>query len=182
MSYAVKTLYPEFKCLTTFRKVMKRIESVNGKWWKLWKKLQNPYERNIAINQVKNGYFQRYSNRENMLYSEYLQKLIDAANEEYNRLYKEMRIGVENMVGYDAKYEEFAAKLGAKFPMFHKIGTNGRWRSHFDTNLPQKWLWGEQNKYDLVAKKWEFNEAMISRDYKAITLCDDVIGLVFEYL
>lgn len=183
MTYAVKTLYPEFKCLTTFRKVMKRIETAKGDWWKLMKPLRNPYIRKITINETKNGYWKRIDNRENIMYSEYLQKLIDDEREEYNRLYMEMRLNYANLLtDYDAEYEEFKAKLGAKFPMFHKIATNGKWRSYFDENLPQKWLWGEQNKYDMMAKKWEFQQAMISRDYKATTLCDDVIGLVFEYL
>jgi len=183
MTYAVKTLYPEFKCLTTFRKVMKRIETAKGDWWKLMKPLRNPYERNIEINKTKKGFWDRFDNRENMLYSEYLQKLIDDDREEGNRLYMEMRITHHNILSdYDENYEEFMGRLGAKFPMFYKIGANGKWRSWFDERLPQKWLWAEQNKVDMMAKKWEFQQAMISRDYKTTTLCDDVIGLVFEYL
>ena len=31
-------------------------------------------------------------------------------------------------------------------------------------------------------KKVEFYQSMISRDYKTVTLCDDVIGVIFEFL
>jgi hypothetical protein len=34
----------------------------------------------------------------------------------------------------------------------------------------------------LRQRKKAFYQAMLSRDYKTISLCDDVIGIVFEYL
>jgi hypothetical protein len=42
-------------------------------------------------------------------------------------------------------------------------------------------LW-KLKKMDEIEKRVAFYDAMISRDYKAVTLCDDVIGLIYEYL
>lgn len=70
-------------------------------------------------------------------------------------------------------FEDKSISFGDRMDMMRKFDR---------TYTIHKWLWGEQNKYDAMAKKWEFQQAMISRDYKAVTLCDDVIGLVFEYL
>jgi hypothetical protein len=176
---SIKTIYPEFKSLTTFRKVMKRIESAKGEDWKLRKNLKDiDYKRGMYAMREQTPMFQRHF--ENLMDEEELE--IDKMEEEYRD--EKIREGASEWLGSD-DWDIIHQRMSVKFPMFHKFIQSqygDRWVQYVDKNYPQKWLWNEQNKYEMMAKKWESNQAMISRDYKAVTLCDDVIGLINEYL
>jgi hypothetical protein len=168
MTYSVKSIYPEFKCLTIFRKVVARIEK-KGDIWKARKNLKSANED--------------WGCQYNKFFKEYHTKLWRESGDEYARLEKEIGITYdENGVG-EYPHNKVTKIMVVKYPMLYRYCPYYKnIVGYTDEKLPQKWLWGEQNKYEMMAKKWEFNEAMISRDYKAVTLGDDVIGLVFEYL
>jgi hypothetical protein len=185
---SVKTIYPEFKCLTTFRKVMKRIESAKGIGYYLICKLKiTDYERNGKL--CDRLYAMREQGRTTMFYRHFENLLnedeieLDKMEEEYTE--QKVREGGSMWLGSE-DWDNIRQKMSVKFPMFYKFihskYQGDIWIEYVDKKYPQKWLWNEQNKYEMMAKKWEFQQAMISRDYKAITLCDDVIGLINEYL
>ena len=206
MTYAVKTLYPEFKCLTAFRKVMKRIDAYNNKQSLVGdeKTMGNVYGVCHLINfyNDRNGAkFQIDRDRKSGLYV-YNLKRYHIANiyeeKSHNSCYQEYYTALKkkdeefisaqfnNYINYyteDAKGDRkrFTDACVKNCPEFYIKGENGEYK-WTNKGLKEKWFMNEANKYDMMAKKWEFNQAMISRDYKTITLCDDVIGVVFEYL
>ena len=172
MTYSVKSIYPEFKCLTDFRKVMARINNYNKKQTMLCEKkgLYNKNRYNICVF------------NEEYRYNSYFQNHYEKASEEKNKYYEEMIDKYRNYYTEDRDEEEEKVKeeMKTKFPMWYKFEKG---KTTFSSIIyKNNWLLNERNKYDTMAKKWEFQQAMISRDYKAVTLCDDVIGLVFEYL
>ena len=187
MTYSVKTLYPEFKCLTAFRKVMARIENYNKKQTMLWE--QKGLYKEYVDKYKEGGLYVYNTNRYNSCvyneeyrYNSYLQNHYEKASEEKNEYYQEMIDKYRNYHTEDGKGEDEKVKeeMKKKFPMWYKFEKG---RTTFSSLIYKKnWLLNERNKYEMMAKKWEFQQAMISRDYKAVTLCDDVIGLVFEYL
>lgn len=143
MTYSVKTIYPEFKCLTIFRKVMKglgkviREEWYDGravKWWSgsVFKK---------KVRYVK--YNGKDKKQKFFIWYGVLDKLDKSLDERFLKMKKDTR--------YMNRFETMNC--------YDEIG----------------------EKHTKILKN-EFYVAMISRDYKAVTLCDDVIGLVFEYL
>ena len=144
MIYAVKTLYPKFKCLTAFRKVMKGLERVIREEW---------YD----------GRCVKWSS------GSVFKKKVKYVP--YNGKQKKQKFFI--WFGGSAKLDN---SLDDRFFKMRKF--DNRYMNRFET----------MNCFDEIGEihtkmlKNEFYEAMISRDYKTTTLCDDVIGLVFEYL
>ena len=161
MTYSVKTIYPEFKCLTTFRNVMKRI----------------PTFRKTGVKKDP----RRIKDWWCCLYTNVIKMDIEWEAEGFNRMFQQFRYKVQ-----DKQWEKMGENWNDRdfirlFPENYRVNKYGEIIFAFE-RVKKRWLWEEQNKYDMMAKKWEFQQAMISRDYKAITLCDDVIGLINEYL
>jgi hypothetical protein len=204
MTYAVKTLYPEFKCLTAFRKVMKRIDAYNNKQRLVGdeKTMGNVYgvchkinfynDRNeVKIDRDRKSGLYVYNLNRYVIATHYEEKWHNSCFQEYYRALKkkdEEFISAEfsNYINYyseDAKgdRQRFQDACIKNCPELYQIGKDGEYK-WTNKGLKERWFMNEANKYDMMMKKWEFNEAMISRDYKTTTLCDDVIGLVFEYL
>jgi hypothetical protein len=161
MTYTVKTLYPEFKCLTTFRKVMKRIPTFRKTGVK------------FDPRRIKDWWCCVYTNVELMD--------IEWEAQEFNRLYQMFRFRKQDEQWKKVREDFEDEDLIRLFPENYRVNRFGEIVFAYD-RVKKRWMWEEQKKYDTMAKKWEFQQAMISRDYKATTLCDDVIGLVFEYL
>lgn len=174
MTYAVKTLYPEFKCLTAFRKVMKRIETYNNRKGTMLKGGIYVYNQNRYATAV-----HYEEQRHNSCYQEYFRALKKKDEDFLSEKWDEyINYYTEDARGDKKRFTDACVK---NCPELYIKGENGEYR-WTNKGLKEKWFMNEANKYDMMAKKWEFNEAMISRDYKTITLCDDVIGVVFEYL
>jgi len=144
MTYTIKTIYPEFKCLATFKKVMKGLGGVIREEW--------------------------YDGR--------------AVKWESGRVFKK-KVRYMRYNGKDRKHkfyiwcggnEKRDKSLDERFLKMKKF--DNRYMNRFET----------MNCFDEIGEKHtkmlknEFYGAMISRDYKAVTLCDDVIGLINEYL
>jgi hypothetical protein len=185
MTYSVKTIYPEFKCLTAFRKVMKRIESYTKQQAMLMKICNKWLIENCMETILHWIHTRRYNTckyNEEYRYNSYLQNNYEKASKEKNEYYQEMIDKYRNYYTEEGMSEDEIIKdeMKKKFPMWYKFEKG---KTTFSVSIfKNNWLLNERNKYDMMAKKWEFQQAMISRDYKAVTLCDDVIGLVFEYL
>ena len=75
---------------------------------------------------------------------------------------------------YDEEQTEYITKTIKKYPFLYK----------------HRYLQEKEDAYDdwvkyemwMSAKKGAFYEVMLERDGKGISLCDDVIGLINEYL
>ena len=194
--YPVKSIYPEFKCLTIFRKVMKRIETAKGVSRHLMRQLKSGSTDGKDSNYAgcksynpktyKRKYSHKYAwlvTKETSLFQKHLDSLMTEHNIEIDKKKKEM-FGDEdyNMDAWDELYSIMAVK----YPMFHRYSpsADGMFQD-FDRNYPIKWLWGEQGKYEMMGKKFEFYQAMLARDKRVRTISslnDDVIGVIYSYL
>ena len=144
MTYSVKSIYPEFKCLTTFKKVMKSLGRVNREEWYDGKAVKW-WSGSVFKKKVK---YVKHNGKDKK------QKFF---------------LWFGGSVKLDNSLDERFLKM-KKF--------DNRYMNRFET----------MNCFDEIGEKHtkmlknEFYGAMISRDYKAVTLCDDVIGLINEYL
>jgi hypothetical protein len=176
MTYAIKTLYPEFKCLTTFRKVMKRIDGVGARRKELercsWKITKYPLcDAGDILEYLNKKEVKRLTIRKRCETREFNDMYIEFLEEYFNVLHNNL----------DGLNDTQLKVLKEKFPHCFRSDKFGfKISNRVDALMNYKSF--EMNRWDTEEKKWEFNEAMISRDYKTTTLCDDVIGLVFEYL
>jgi hypothetical protein len=124
MTYSAKTIYPEFKCLTAFRKVMKRIENYNKKQTMLWE--QKGLKKEYVDKYREGGLYVYNKNRYNMCvynedwrYNSYLHNHYEKAIKEKNEYYEEMidkyrSYYTEDRKGQDEKVKE---EMKKKFPM-----------------------------------------------------------------
>ena len=133
-NYPVKSLYPDFKNLTHFRKAMSRIKNAGIRRDNRMRKYITPSGLLFELN---NGNATgHYSNQRISDLNRYIRK------DSWEKREKAIRI-VRNTT--------------LVFELQHRSEIN------FD-------------------KRVEFYQAMLSRDYKTVSLCDDVIGVIFEFL
>lgn len=119
MIYAVKTLYPEFKCLTAFRKVMKRVENFHK-----------------TIFKVKKG-----TGRNSGDWGEIptrLATIIDMEWRIFNPIFQDEKVRMIKEM--DVKAREMGTDFGERMENIRKFHINF---------TKVKWMWVEQNKYEM---------------------------------
>lgn len=182
MTYSVKSIYPEFKCLTAHKAVMKRIETAQKKSDKKYKAFKYIIIKNYKMVGDEGFYNKKIYTRE---FEEDCKKEEAKFLEAYRFRHKYGKIGNNHQLWIEENHRAKKAN-----PWFYN--RNVFEPKHYDVcggsygidNKPKEvkfFLW-KLNKMNEIDKRIIFYDAMISRDYKAVTLCDDVIGLIYEYL
>jgi hypothetical protein len=182
MTYSVKSIYPEFKCLTAHRAIMKRIETAQKKEEKT-----NKAFKYIIIKNYKMVGDEGFNNKK--IYMKEFEKDLE----------------VEDIFYFKSKeFSRKCGKIGNNHQMWieenHRLKKANPWfynRNMYDPKhcevyggtygirnktKEDKFFYWKLKKMDEIEKRVAFYDAMLSRDYKAVTLCDDVIGLIYEYL
>jgi hypothetical protein len=131
--YHVKEIYPKFKNLTTFRRIMHNI-------------------RNSGIR--RDNRIHKFDNPSGLMF--------ELTNYNFTNNNSEIRRDVNRY--RRAQSWETREKT---IRIIRNIKLNFKLQKLYEINFQ---------------KKVEFYQAMVSRDYKVVTLCDDVIGVVFGFL
>jgi hypothetical protein len=193
MTYSVKTLYPEFKCLTAHRAIMKRIETA-GK--KIDRKNENKGRSDIhfqLMTALKIDYFWYLkSDKETARYkrtqvnSDIFEKIWKDFKAGEMDLYKKTVLRVPPMSrdweALEIETDKRNAIMVKNMPyMFHKIDGKLVWRNNKEY-VYDKWI-----KYEMwqSAKKENFYDAMLTRDKMlgmANSLPDEIVGEIFSFL
>jgi hypothetical protein len=179
MTYSVKSIYPEFKCLTAHRAVMKRIETAQKKSEKT--------DREFKFVIIKKAKLIYASNKKI-----YMKEFEDDLTKEEALYFKSKEFG--------RKWGKFGYNHQMWIDENHKLRNANPWFYNRDMYEPNycdmyggtygisnnkkeyKFFLWKLKKMDEIEKRVVFYDAMLSRDYKEVTLCDDVIGLIYEYL
>jgi hypothetical protein len=180
MTYSVKTIYPEFKCLTAHRAVMKRIETAGNNIYKKYCNFKVPVTPNLLYEALKIRKSWEWKRRQQGKVVENIVK-----NRAFYNIYKK-HSDMEDVVmdtyrkhsNYGEIMKQDRIKRMKECPfMYQKVDDYIFFRDLEDGYI--RWIRYEVWK---SAKMENFYEAMISRDYKAVTLNDDVVREIFEYL
>ena len=200
MSYNnVKSIYPQFKCLTAHRATMKKIKSADktaSKWVKkyigedyldaleyyiyqvrkeLLKDKRDWYvksEKNKILN--RNSKYRKTKVFEDIYTTNLRTERIMEVNYHTERLNLEPAKQLNLFYKYEEEQTKHIAKTIKKYPFLYKDGDiQDKEEAYADWVKHEMWM---------SAKKGAFYETMLERDRKGISLCDDVIGLINEYL
>jgi len=192
MTYSAKTIYPQFKCLTTFKAVMKRIENAGNKYWKKGLRFQEHIARGIFkdLKYIEMDFSCEYHKQEQVF------KKISrrgTMGKRFVKLYKRIQEENKRPIGfYDkdpSKAEEVAnwyknnKKLKSEYPyLLHKqLYTD----EYIISSIGGAWKRYKDYKMMKYAKKGEFYDAMLTRDKMlgmGNSLPDEIIGKIFQYL
>lgn len=203
MTYSVKTLYPQFKCLTAHRAIMKRIETAGKRF--LNKDLNgcSPVRRQIAnliFRDLK--YVDKRISRDYSKQEVELTKLSNKADfgKKFVELFKEVQSANRKPYGFYfnpppqkniiSKWEETNHKLKKDFPFLFSKNKNDNYKSFGYNGYYMRdlnYAWKKYKNYEMMdyAKKGEFYEAMLKRDEvlgMANSLPDEIVGEIFGFL
>ena len=197
MSYNnVKSIYPQFKCLTTHRKIMKKIntagkkvqafdDQLNGqidvvgmRIYKLMKELK--IDTQWYVKSEKHQILNKNSKKKHKVFekiygwNKHNENVMDV---NYRTEVANYLSGTHRWLAY-LKYEEDTTKHRTKiikqYPFLYKNeDLQEKEEAYADWVKHEMWM---------SVKKDAFYETMLERDGKGISLCDDVIGLINEYL
>ena len=137
MTYNVKNVYPNFKCVSVFRRVEKRIRMAGIRRDNRIKKFDNPA-----------GLFHE--------------------------------LGMMPPCCYRRRKHILRVRTSSKLVYHFSRKRVNEWKENDTTSHEQRKK--RLNDIYLCYKKDVFYQAMLNRDYRTISLCDDVIGVIFEFL
>ena len=207
---SVKTMYPLFKCLTAHRAVMKRIESGGKKWATLLEKKprlgepnRGPYASwmfpNLKDRHDSLGDSHVYGPNRDKVMDQLVLKEGDLGKEfeaEYWKVDKVTRqylssdmTGLNRKVTLEEKkyWYETNHRMKKEYPYLFELeeeyNHGSRWFGRYQQrNIRDAWTRFKMHKMYMSDKMGAFYETMLERDSKGISLCDDVIGLINQYL
>lgn len=164
MTYSVKTLYPQFKCLTAHRAVMKRIPNYKKTGAKKDPRRTKVWWCCLYVNAIIMD--------------------VEWEAEHYNKLSRMYRWKLQE--GHYAPLREDwdDEDLITEYPDCYRVNKNEEIVFAYE-RVRNRWLWEEQNKIDMIAKKWEFYQAMLKRDEvlgMRNSLPDEIVGEIFGFL
>jgi hypothetical protein len=193
----VKSIYPQFKNLTTHRKVMERFKTARWKV-RVWEdKMGEETNGDLSlyllmrelkidtawyVKSQKKQIMNRNSKKKNRVFEKILGSVkfgedvmkVNYLTERNKCEFHEQQKMHLLFIKWEEDVAEYTAKNIKKYPFLYKDGELQEKRhAYADWVLYEMWM---------SAKKDAFYETMLERDGKGISLCDDVIGLINEYL
>lgn len=191
MTYSAKTIYPQFKCLTTFKAVMKRIENAGNKYWKKGLRYHPHIARGIFkdLKYVEMSFSCEYHNREQVFKKISMRGTM---GKRFVKLYNRIQEKNKRPIGFytkDPNTEEVAnwyknnKKLKSEYPYLlqKQLYTD----EYIISSIGEAWKRYKDYKMMKYAKKGEFYDAMLTRDNvlgMGNSLPDEIIGQIFQYL